>query len=827
VPLPLTPLLSFDPPTSQVHPSPSLRKRKAAELLPLAQQADDLGALILDATVELNHSSSPTTVFRRRQGRGNFALLDRVDHPAKHLLAHLGTRGAPVVIQTPPWSLQRLDAAVARGPHKSAYEHQDFLRGEMADMVLKAIWIVLPYAKVRHWKNLRISPIGVVPQHGRRPRTIVDYSYYLLNTETLKLTPQESMQFGRALDRLITQTVRADPRFGPVNFIKIDISDGFYRVQVRAEDVPKLGVAFPSLEHEEPLVAFPLALPMGWTESPPYFCAVTETIADMANARILKGRPEKPHHLDRLANSKPPNTPLLYPAPTFDTPSVGIPKRRSPMLPSRSRILASIDVFVDDFIGLAQGSSKRLHRIRRTLMRSIDDVLRPLDSDDPPHAREPISVKKLKQGDASWSTVKNVLGWIIDSVAMTISLPQRRLDRLAELLSSIPLDQKRLSLDRWHGLLGELRSMTIALPGARGLFSSLQAALSTREGRRLRLSKGFHDSLQDFRWIHQDLARRPTRLQELVPAPPSLLGAHDASGYGAGGVWFPHLTVTPRSARVKSLRTDGTVRRHRLREARPIVWRYPIPENLQSRLVSHSNPSGDINNSDFELAGSLLQQEAAVQCYDVRERTTKDATDNLSTLFWSRKGSTTTTGPPAKLLRIAAIHQRHHRYTNLKDFLPGRQNKMADDASRLNHLSDQQFLTHFNLTFPQTPNWVLWTPTSDFLSAVTSALRKQTSPPASFLREPPPPLATGPRGVSTVQSSDWILPYKSMKIPSPFCKSSSTATELESSLPAVNKSDLGLWRMPYAALDRRLRQWGPSTHVKTVAAASTSACNAN
>ena len=35
---------------------------------------------------------------------------------------------------------------------------------------------------------------------------------------------------------------------------------------------------------------------------------------------------------------------------------------------------------------------------------------------------------------------------------------------------------QRIATKRWHKLLGELRSMVLALPGARGLFSTLQMA---------------------------------------------------------------------------------------------------------------------------------------------------------------------------------------------------------------------------------------------------------------------------------------------------------------------------------------------------------------
>ena len=779
-------------------------------------RSDELGTLIIRDAIEAEKHSHLHHYFKHRQGRGNFATLQDIKHPARHLLRHLSSRGAPVLIQSPPWTQARKDAAVARGPHKSAYEFQEFLRTEMADMVKKSIWTVLPYSKVKHIKSMRIAPIGVVPQNERRPRPIVDYSFYGLNAETLKLSPAEAMQFGRALERIITQVVRADPRYGPVRFIKIDLADGFYRVWVRAEDVPKLGVSFPALDGEEPLIAFPLALPMGWTESPPYFCAVTETIADIANARILKWRHPLRHRLERLASSKP-KVHVAAKTPTEDRQlppsSVSLPSQRNPNLPDRQRILSIIDVFVDDFIAAAQGSPRRLNRIRRILMDAIDDVFRPIDATDDPTRREPISVSKLRQGDACWDTVKKVLGWIVDSVAMTLTLPPRRLARLADILSSIPPTQKRLALDKWYQILGELRSMSIALPASRGLFSSLQSAIRTRQGTRLRLDKGFHDALNDFRWIHQDLAKRPTRLQELVPVAPTLVGAHDASRLGAGGVWLPGPTVIPRHARVKSLRTDGTLRRHRLTKAQPVLWRHPFPAHIQSRLVTWENSSGTINNSDLELAGSLLQQEAVVQCYDVRERTTKDSTDNLATMYWTRKGSTTTTGPPAKLLRLASIHQRFHRYLNLKDYLEGHRNSMADDASRFHHHSDLNLLLYFNIHYPQKQPWVLWTPTNNFASAVTSALLRQTSPLESFLQEPMLPLVTGTSGSHSAPPSDWILPFKGSKIPSPSSKSSCTAIDSALSRPVVDKSALAQWKMPYAALAKRLPLWGPLTPV--------------
>jgi hypothetical protein len=66
---------------------------------------------------------------------------------------------------------------------------------------------------------------------------------------------------------------------------------------------------------------------MGWVESPPYFCAVTETIADIANRNMHHQAP--PHRLDELADTPPPTDDVPLPAesslPTVTKPLVTQP----------------------------------------------------------------------------------------------------------------------------------------------------------------------------------------------------------------------------------------------------------------------------------------------------------------------------------------------------------------------------------------------------------------------------------------------------------------------------------------------------------------------
>ena len=100
-------------------------------------------------------------------------------------------------------------------------------------MIQKGHWVLLPAHLLLDEEELRLSPLGVVPQRDRRPRTISDYSYFLVNTDTSDAAPRDAMQFGRVLQRILQRIRRADPKYGPVYLSKIDIADGFYRVCVK------------------------------------------------------------------------------------------------------------------------------------------------------------------------------------------------------------------------------------------------------------------------------------------------------------------------------------------------------------------------------------------------------------------------------------------------------------------------------------------------------------------------------------------------------------------------------------------------------------------
>lgn len=294
----------------------------------IAYANDELGKLAFETSSSLYSAAGSSTVSPAIwklfasdfQGAGRLNVdLDKLPHPAGKLLHQIQQHGVPITLLSEPWPEARLLETLERGPHKSARDSIDFVWQEMADFQRKSYWIVLPFEQIRHLPGLRLSPLGAVPQRNRQPRLINDLTFSGINSETRRDAPHESMQFGKALERILGLIANANPNFGPVWLSKIDLSDGFYRIPIDASQALSLACMVPCLGHETPLVAIPLSLPMGWVESPPWFCALTETIADVANARThFKRLPS--HRLEKLAmesgEEEPPIRPI-QPSPTF------------------------------------------------------------------------------------------------------------------------------------------------------------------------------------------------------------------------------------------------------------------------------------------------------------------------------------------------------------------------------------------------------------------------------------------------------------------------------------------------------------------------------
>ena len=182
----------------------------------------------------------------------------------------------------------------------------------MAEFIENKFWMVLPYELVSDTPQLMLSPAAIKEERERKPRFLCDHSWQWgwgflcdhswqwgwgsVNDSTIPHSPHEAMQFGWALERLLYKIRHADPKFGPVRMSKADIKDGFYQLFLNPSDCLRLSIVLPRYDGEPQLVGIPLACTMGWVQSPPTFCTMSETVCNIANAMINQSPASAPPH---------------------------------------------------------------------------------------------------------------------------------------------------------------------------------------------------------------------------------------------------------------------------------------------------------------------------------------------------------------------------------------------------------------------------------------------------------------------------------------------------------------------------------------------------
>ena len=191
----------------------------------------------------------------------------------------------------------------------------------------------------------------------------------------------------------------------------------------------------------------------------------------------------------------------------------------------------------------------------------------------------------------------------------------------------------------------------------------------------------------------------------------------------------------------------------------------------------------------------------------VTERPIWLAGDNKASLSWATKGSSTSTAARAYLLRLNALHQRRHRYVPLHDYIAGKANATADNASRRWDLSDAALLT-----YPQTTSWRLLHLTPEMYSAVIGALSRKRSTRISLCSGTPPPLAPGKFGnVSASPPASARTCSTCQATPSRSSCSLPNDTGQAPSHLVTNPCALAQRRTRSVTLRRRSPGWGPLT----------------
>ena len=195
----------------------------------------------------------------------------------------------------------------------------------------------------------------------------------------------------------------------------------------------------------------------------------------------------------------------------------------------------SFEVFVDDFIGATnQTDTPHLLSLSRCMLTAIHSVFPPPEKTGHPGG-DPVSVKKIAKGEGTWSTSKEILGWIFDGKNYTLTLPEEKQHKLVKTLSLL-IRRKNATRKEMEKILGKLQHASLSMPGGWGLFSTLQMCMAGQRAT-IPITPFLREAFRDWRTIIKQISTQPTHVWQLVAEFPDFLGYTDACGTAAGGVW--------------------------------------------------------------------------------------------------------------------------------------------------------------------------------------------------------------------------------------------------------------------------------------------------
>ena len=663
-------------------------------------------------------------------------------HPAAALLTEWATYGCPAYTGG-EWSREQMQAAIDRGPHQSAMtpEALAHFKEEVEEKVRLGQARLVEWDTIKHDPppQLKISPVAAIPHKSKAYRSILDLSFRLrledggvipaVNDTTTKSAPQGAChQLGHVLKRLIHAFAEARED-AKVFMAKWDIKDGFWRLDCQAGEEWNFAYVLPEGEGKPVRLVVPTSLQMGWIESPPYFCAASETARDVAVEYCETKIGALPRHkfLDKTVDA--------------NRESGGVDTRKMQYL---------IEVYVDDFISFVMAPSEaQLNHVASAVMHGIHDVFPP----DAEEERDPISVKKLTKGDGVFSTRKCVLGFDFDGVEKTIWLEEEKRATLLTILKGWIRAAKRagagIALGEFESVTAKLRHAFTVLPAGKGLLSPCNWVLRKRPPIvYLHRNKALLEAIEGARTLLRESTTRPTHCKELVTGWPDIIGVKDASGHGVGGVILGERGACP-----------------------PTVFRYEWPEDVKADLVSETNKGGRITNSDLEMAGLLMLWLVIEEvCGPMEKQRVALFSDNDPTVSWVKRLASRHSRVAAQLIRALALRLHKHHVCPLTPIhIPGKQNSMTDIPSRSfgsvpewHCRTDQELLTLFNSSFPLPgqESWTVFRLNSKLATRVISVLRMKPTTLEEWRRLPKIGAHIGRTGRPMSNLWEWTLTFR-------------------------------------------------------------------
>ena len=510
--------------------------------------------------------------------------------PHIDLLLQIISEGAPVHVS----GHGDLRASLVYGNHNSTRRFTQTILDKVVEDVTVGQAFVFPRTGAAQIPGLRVSPLTVA-ESPSKTRVCHDLSTTIsgpsVNAET-DTSVFPDCKIGHVLRSVLWRILFLHSKFvlgqatPPRTLLaKQDTKNAFRQVAVQVDQAPTFGYVF------EDVVVIDRYLQFGWTSSPSVWGVCAAAVEHAHNRTSFQNAVVTPEGCAATSHVQ------IIPPRSHEVRAQLPPDCVYP--PDRGGGIRDpfwVSTYVDDALFVEVESVFEGRRCLRASQSFASDSFRLLGSRT--HGEPPLfSQHKI----TSWDTRMDMLGWSIDTVAMSISVSQEKVAQLRATLAQWPVDRRVASVREVRSLVGKLLYLSevvrpgnffvrrilnqLGLPPLKGVGGDERfVARGPAAHTIVHLGKEFHADLA-FWHLALELATGPDGVTLLSAPlfacflqPPSRILISDASGDAMGGYCLE----------------SGQ------------WWRIDFSDDIRSRLRQRVGHRDDLSMNVFELLGMVI-----------------------------------------------------------------------------------------------------------------------------------------------------------------------------------------------------------------------------
>lgn len=189
----------------------------------------------------------------------------------------------------------------------------------------------------------------------------------------------------------------------------MDLDSGYRRCHL------SVSTAKESITSHNDLIYIALRMTFGGAPCPSMWGYISDTLADISNSLIGNAHWDHEKLFDPLSNTlqDPLSLPASIPFHQAKPLSVDIPENDH----------GKVDIYIDDSIGIAPDIRDSVIQVSKSIPLTIHSIARPLNLSDSLPRKDIISLKKFS-AEGRMEETKIILGWLVNTRTLTISLPE-------------------------------------------------------------------------------------------------------------------------------------------------------------------------------------------------------------------------------------------------------------------------------------------------------------------------------------------------------------------------------------------------------------------